>query len=251
MPTQSEFETAYRRLARILLERPNAFACCEATTLDEWVSSAALARVPRGEVLARRNEVCESLLLLVEGALEVSLACTGAKRHLITFALPGMIIGYLALADGGPNAHDLVAHLPSVVCHIPLDLVRQRARIDFGVHAAVAAELARRSRLLYEQLTLNTMYKLPERLAHKLLQLLGDIGYQRDGCWMLDLLLPQADLADLLGGTRQSVNAELRALQAAGVVKVGRRAIAILDLPALRARCAYLPPAASGPLVAT
>ncbi len=88
-------------------------------------------------------------------------------------------------------------------------------------------------------------------MAHKLLRLLGDIGYQRDGCWMLDLLLPQADLADLLGGTRQSVNAELRALQAAGVLKVGRRAIAILDLLALRARCAYLPPAASGPLVAT
>lgn len=92
---------------------------------------------------------------------------------------------------------------------------------------------------------------MPERLAHKLLQLVGDIGYPRDGCWMLNLLLRQADLAALLGGTRQSVNAELRALQAAGVVKVGRGAIAILDLPALRTRCAYLPPVASGPLVAT
>lgn len=92
---------------------------------------------------------------------------------------------------------------------------------------------------------------MPERLAHKLLQSVGDTGYPLDGCWMLNLLLPQADLADLLGGTRQSVNAELKALQAAVVVKVGRGAIAILDLPAQRARCAYLPPVASGPLTAT
>jgi len=178
--------------------------------------------------------------MVVEGALEASLSVGGTRRHLLTFLLPGALLGYLSLIDGGPRPHDLVAHAPSVLLWIPLEVVSRSMAVDPGVHTAIQAQLARRSRLLYDELAQATMFPLRERLAHRLLLLVDDLGRRRGDSWIIDLQLPQADLADLLAATRQSVNAELQSLHAAGIVQISRGAVEVLQLRALRARCPNL-----------
>ena len=59
-------------------------------------------------------------------------------------------------------------------------------------------------------------------------------GEPRDGSLVLDLGVTQADLARMVGGSRQSVNQILHSLQGRGLLKLEGRRVAILRLEELR-----------------
>ena len=103
------------------------------------------------------------------------------------------------------------------------------------LHVAFERQLANRSRRLYDAIMESLHYPLHERLALRLVELADSVGFEREGRWTIALRLSQADLADLLGASRQSVNSEMRALQAAGMLRIARELIEISDLDKLRA----------------
>ena len=72
---------------------------------------------------------------------------------------------------------------------------------------------------------------LPQRLARRLLGQALAAGRGPD----IELRVVLADLAAMLGASRSRVNAELRRLEASGVVRLGYRQIVVRDLELLRA----------------
>lgn len=72
---------------------------------------------------------------------------------------------------------------------------------------------------------------LPQRLARRLLSQALAAGRGPD----IELRVTQADLAAMLGASRSRVNAELRRLEAGGVLRLGYRQIMVRDLELLRA----------------
>lgn len=217
------------------MERAPGFSQCSAALLDELVAEGLLVRLSAGETLLRRGEHSDCLVMVTEGALESRLILDSGRRHLLGLGLPGMFIGFLSIIDGGPMPHDVVAHLPSIVLRLPAATVQRLRRTSHELHLAFELQLADRSRLLYDKLAESLLYPLRERLALQLIQLAESVGQQRAGGWTIALRLSQADLADLLGSTRQSVNSELRALQAAGLLRIAREHMEIPDLDKLRA----------------
>ena len=57
---------------------------------------------------------------------------------------------------------------------------------------------------------------------------------------LIDIRLPQQDLADLVGTTRESVNKQLRSWEEEGLVKLERTRITIIERAGLEASAAFL-----------
>ena len=233
MTTEQRFEQAYRVLARGLLLRAPGFDRCGATLIDELVASGELARLATGDAVTRRGQRCDHLVLVVEGALEARISVSDGRRHLLAFVLPGLLIGFLSVIDGGPQPHDAVAHLPTIVLKMPCDAVRRLRASAPLLHQAFEVQLAERARRLYAARAENMLFPVRERLARERGRLAASVGVQRDNRWTIGLGLSQADLADLLGAGRQAVNTQLSALQRSGLVRIGREQLDILDLAAL------------------
>jgi CRP/FNR family cyclic AMP-dependent transcriptional regulator len=243
MPAPPEVSNAYRTLARRLLERTRGFDRCPASTIDTLIEAGVLLRLAKGDVVARRGEQSIGLILPVEGSLEASLCSEDGRRHLLAFIHPGMMFSFLPFIDDGPMTHDAVAHMPSVVLRMPAEVVRRQRALDPTLHIAFEIQLAERSRRLQDMLAERMLLPLGRRLCRQLVALVDSFGLQRGDEWTIALQLPQADLADLLGARRQSVNLELRRIEEAGWVRVRRSHIDVLQLDALRAE------GGSGPLV--
>jgi len=241
LPTELEkCSASYRVLAQRLLGRAPGFDQCPKATINKLLALAELARVKKNEMVVRRGAPCEHLIMLVEGALEASIQGGSGRRHLLTFIPPGMMVGLLPCIDDGPMVHDILARIPSVVLKMPADVVRRQRAATPSLHIAFDVQLAWRTRNLYDMVAEQLLHSLRERLSQHLVQLVTSFGLRRGKKWEIALRLPQADLAELLGITRQSVNTELRELEKTEVICIRHSHIDVLDLAALRARCGRL-----------
>jgi CRP-like cAMP-binding protein len=77
---------------------------------------------------------------------------------------------------------------------------------------------------------------LAGRLAKTLVMLADRDGRVEDAEVILALPLTQTELAEMVGGSRQSVNQTLKMFEHRGFLQVRGREVAILDLEALRRR---------------
>jgi len=71
------------------------------------------------------------------------------------------------------------------------------------------------------------------RLARTLLRLGQEHGFRQRGAVRIDLPLSQTELANLAGGTRESVNRHLHGLERLGVIAIEGSTIVIRDAEAL------------------
>jgi CRP/FNR family cyclic AMP-dependent transcriptional regulator len=236
MTTQPSFDRSYRVLARSLLGRATGFDRCPTSVLDCLVDNGQLVRLATGDIFIRRGEPSDCLVMVVEGALEATITKTDGQRHFLTFVLPGTLFGLLSLIDDGPLPHDTAAHMPTVVLKTPGAVIRRQLALSLPLHFALEQQMALRLRFVYDGLAETILFSLHDRLAKQLVSLVEQIGRKREGYWTIDLKLPQSDLADLLGASRQSVNTELRAMQEAGLLRIARSRIDILDLEGMRER---------------
>ena len=95
----------------------------------------------------------------------------------------------------------------------------------------LAGVLAARLRRL-SQYTEDTFFlTLAARTARKLIEL--EIEYGRVEGKPFELRLPQQELADMVGTTRESINKQLRAWEQHGLVALGRARVTILDHEAM------------------
>lgn len=228
------FQGAYMVLARSLLMRSPGFQHCPVDLLDELGADADIVRLSAQELLVRRGERAEHLVMVVEGVLSARISISPNHRHLLAFLLPGMTVGFLSLVDAGPMPHDLVAHTPAVVLRVPMPTVRRLCLARHELMQAFHLQLAERLRTVYDTLVYSKTFSLRERVITQLVTLADSVGLRRGESWALALPMSQAELADLVGAGRQSVNAELQRLQALELVRVTRSHVEVLDLEGLR-----------------
>ena len=74
---------------------------------------------------------------------------------------------------------------------------------------------------------------LEGRVAKLLAESARSRGKEEDGSFVLDLGFTQGDLASMVGGSRQSVNQILRALEGRGFLEIRQQTIVVNDVGAL------------------
>ena len=96
------------------------------------------------------------------------------------------------------------------------------------------AALTRRLRETNERVSRQSFQTVPSRVAGVLTQLIAEDA-AHDGRSGVTIRMTQADLAQLAGTSRESVSRFLATLERAGVVRVGRGRVTVVEPRRLRA----------------
>ncbi len=211
-------------------------------TLALLLRSSRLRTYPAGSLVMRRNERVEWLYVVVAGSLELSTTTAAGRRHVSSYLEPGQAFGLIPLLDDRGAIHDAVAHETSRLLTVAADDFHVALQADPALQARMLSLLASRSRRLYASVAASSVQALTMRLARLLLSLRAAYGTESgaDGA-TIGLRVSQEGLAEMLGVPRQRLNAELKAMERAGIVRMGYSRIVVLDESALRACTADSP----------
>lgn len=223
----------YRALAAVQLRKLAGFDAVDPALIESWAQRGRLRRTRRGEVLLRRGEPSEGLVLVIDGAVAAGRDLGLPDAHLFSLLGPGDMLGVVALFDGRTSMLDLVSHEASVLLVVPVQEVQEAQRTHAALREALLLQLAHRSRLLYERLFEQVGLPLAARLARQLDVLGKTFGTPRPGGLLISVRLSQSDLARMLGASRQQVNAELKRFAERGLVSWSNPGFTIHDPPAL------------------
>ena len=200
---------------------------CGDAVVDQLAARARLQTLPDGARVSQRGRHGERLLVVVRGSLELSMASPQGRRHVLNVVGPGVVFGLIPVLDGQPWLHDAAFKGLGEVLWIHRDDLLSTMRDHQALSSAVVLVLCARARKTYDALAAHSLLSVPARLARTLLLLLEERGGPV-------LALTQADLADMLGVTRQSLNTHLRALAVQGLIALRRGRVEVLTAPRLR-----------------
>ena len=186
------------------------------------------------EVVFHEGDPGDALHLIRAGHVVVRVTTPYGDVAALRVLAPGDHFGELALLSPGPRVATVAAveHAQTLVLHrSDLDrLRREHPEVDRLLLHATVAEVRRLSLQLSEALYV----PVPQRVRRRLLDLLALDAGSAPG----PVVLPfsQEDLAGLAGSTRPTVNKVLSDLQAAGVLRIGRGRLEVLDAAVLARR---------------
>jgi small-conductance mechanosensitive channel/CRP-like cAMP-binding protein len=112
MPRQKSWENKKDRMD--LLSNIDLFQEFSNELLEAITGSFELKRLKNEEILINQGDDGESLFVLVEGLLEVSIQLDGEKKHL-TLLRPGSFLGEMALLTGEKRSADVTSSIESLV----------------------------------------------------------------------------------------------------------------------------------------
>jgi CRP/FNR family cyclic AMP-dependent transcriptional regulator len=199
---------------------------CDDAVVDQLAAAARLQKVPTGTIVATRGHIAEHLIVVAEGAIEVGMTNAAGKRHVTSWLGRGQLFGLIPVLENGPMIHTATAVRPTRLLRLTRPVLLQALQDHPSLALRLIYLVCRRARAQYEALAAQSLLTLPMRLMRVLL---GQIQDHPDG----RIQITQADLADVLGVARQSLNLELRKLEREGMLTLGRGHICVLDRAAL------------------
>ena len=222
-----------------VLARLAPFAGLDERALDELAGVTQLRRLRAGEGLFHKGDEGGDVYVILRG--RVKAFATGPDGDDIVFRYmgPGELVGELAaLAEGQRTASNVAVEdceLLMIQKRELLPLLRRQPEIAIRLLAALAARMIR----LSESLEDNNFRPVSVRLAKCLLGFAD--RWPRPtahGGVRIDLRLPQSELGDLVGATRESVNKLVRQWTLEGILEMRDGSVTIKDRPALEALAA-------------
>jgi CRP-like cAMP-binding protein len=170
----------------------------------------------------------------MSGAVKIMLPSETGEEAILATLRAGDVFGELALLDGAPRSATAAALEPTETLVLPRDRFRELLAAEPAIRDALLASLAGELRRLTNHVEELHFLDITGRLASRLARLAADTGRREpDGTIRLGSRLTQADLAAMIGCTRQSVNKLLGLFTDDGLVRLDRDSIVILDLDGL------------------
>ena len=178
--------------------------------LDMLLALTTTKKLKKRAYLFRKGDPGNALFAVLEGRLKATGEGRDGKEMVFSVMDPGEVIGEIALLDQQPRSATVQA-----VEDVTLLTLHRRDLLPFlerNPKAAIrlAAVLARRIRNLTELAEDTVFLGLPSRLAKKLLSLADRYGKPTPEGLKIDLKLPQHELGELVGTSRESINKTLR-----------------------------------------
>ena len=209
---------------------------------DELVGLAALMRprpYAKEEVIYLRGDTGTAFYVIASGRVKITLTSPDGKELILRRLGPGDFHGELALLDDEPRSADAIATDASVLLLLQRDAFRQflaqHPVVATKLLATVSGYLRRNAELIQDA----TFLDVPARLARILLELAGDPSDQ-DGLPPPGAVIPdrmkQAELAALVGATRESINKWLGSFEKQGLIRYEKGQITLLKPGGLKQR---------------
>lgn len=215
------------------LRRCALFAQVEEATLAEVARTLRRRRFRRGEVIFHQGDPGDSLHIIESGAVKIALPSPEGAEAIIATLRRGDFFGELALLDGAPRSATAAALEATETLVLSREQFRQLIESAPGLRDALYGALAHELRRLTGHVEELHFLDLAGRLAMRLARLARDAEPNAASEVRLDWPFTQEDLANMIGGTRQSVNRLLSGLVEDGLIRIERDTIVITDVDKL------------------
>jgi CRP-like cAMP-binding protein len=214
---------------RELVRRIPVFSGMSDRELELLVELTTVKRLERNAYLFHKGEPGHQVYAVMEGRLKAAGRGRDGKEVVFRFMDPGEVIGEIAFLDAEPRSATVQAVEDSTLLTL-----HRRDLLPFlerNPKAAIklASVLAQRIRSLSELVEDRVFLGLPPRLAKKLLALASRYGKEMEDGLRIDLKLPQHQLGELVGTSRESINKQLRRWSDEGVLHFAGGYVTIKD----------------------
>lgn len=171
--------------------------------------------------------------VVVSGLFRSYFAGPDGRQVTVRYAREGDVLGIVA-ATGGPAPLHVQALTDSSRLRFDVETLRELARNDATVAWVLVGELTATVHALWHEVAATAFATVPQRVARHLLEIAAREQEAEGG--PLVARVSQQHLADLAGSVREVVARALRELRDAGLVRVSRSGITVLDPDALAQR---------------
>lgn len=210
-----------------VLARSEWFVRLPAELRHALVDRARIETLARGQWIYGTGDALNGLYAVLEGSAHLLLAA-GEADMLIEIVPAGQVFGQAARFGGGPRLVTAIAGERSTLLHVPDhalgEIARARPDVWRSFTELLYGQLASALRLAADMIRLPPGPRVAARVAM--------LAREASGV----LPVTQTQLAEMTGLSRKTVNGHLRALQRAGILRLGYRGIRVLDAAGLRAR---------------
>jgi CRP/FNR family cyclic AMP-dependent transcriptional regulator len=216
-----------------LLAQVPLFAGFSRSELDALSTFIRLRRYPKGSIIFHQGDPGTTLHLIETGEVKLTVMSGRGKEATLALLGQGAFFGELSLLDGEPRSATAVARVDCKLGALDRDHLLRFLEEHPRATASLLSVLARRLRRTTDQVHDAVFLDIPARLAKVLLQFAGAKIEGPDGRLSAPKLT-QEELAELVGGTRESINKCLGIFARQGWVRRHRGMVTVLKPEDLR-----------------
>jgi CRP/FNR family transcriptional regulator, cyclic AMP receptor protein len=207
---------------------PSGFLSMLTPSAREWARAAGVEVTYKpNQTVFHQGEAADAVYVVETGSFEVRRYTRDGDVLTLRRFGPGEVFGELGMLSGDERTATVIATSKSTALVLHRTVFEHLRSLDHAVDAGLLAETAARLRRFTEE-TGDFLFLSAEGRLMKRLGQLADAYLTADGN-QLAVPVTQEALARMTGVTRQTVNRVLSALEAEGVVQLGRGSIAVLD----------------------
>ncbi len=196
--------------------------------LDALVRRGHIKKYAKGDVVCRRNEPGDSLMLVLAGRLKITNVNADGREVVLNFLGAGDINGEIAVLDGRERTANAIAIEDTeafvVYSRDLLPIITAHPQVMLEI-AQILCEKLRAASAIIEDNTL----EMRARVAKGLLRLAQQLGRTSKDGIRLDLGVSQTELGNYLSLSRANVSRQLGQLKDAKVLRIQGAQIVIVD----------------------
>jgi CRP/FNR family transcriptional regulator, cyclic AMP receptor protein len=217
-----------------LLGRVPLLSGLETAELDRIAQVAVPRSFPKGARVFHEGDTSDACYVIRSGEVRVTREHPDGRAIALATLGPGELVGELAMIDGGVRSASVEALTDVDLLAVSAADMKGLLERNAEITAKLVVALTKRLRETNERISRQSFQTVPSRVAGVLSQLVSEESAEqgRDG---VTIRMNQADLAQLAGTSRESVSRFLAVLERAGVVRVGRGRVTVLEPQRLRA----------------
>ena len=218
------------------LRESQLFAGLATGRLDELCNMAFLSTVERGTLVYGPFDTSEAVYVVAHGTVRLASADTDGRQLTLAIIDAGSVFGEGALL--GQSAAGVFAEAIERcrIYSIPADRLRAMIQREPGIGVNLLLSVGSRLRRMQELSHELAYWNVHRRLAHQICMLAERYGRPTlSGDVMVARVFTHAELADMVGATRQTVSEGIATLMRLGILERRRRRIVVRDHPALAA----------------
>ncbi|MBE9548826.1 MAG: Crp/Fnr family transcriptional regulator [Proteobacteria bacterium] len=225
---------AYRQHCQSVLLRSQWFAGLPEALQNMILELSMLRLVEEGHVLIAEDSLPTSFFLLLEGQVAITRRIGSQNEFFYHLGGPGFCFGEIGLLNGKETVITATARTPVRTLILPLTNFRSIIESNPEYYEHFSRLMEMRYAILMRNLAQSRGLSLEEYLRVRLADISDMIHAEGGENETVELALTQYDLAQMIGASRQTVNAILHKLVKDELVELSFRKIRILDPDRLR-----------------
>ena len=181
--------------------------------------------VEKGQVIVSENTPGDSLFVLMEGNVKVSVISSEGKEIILSTLKGGEFFGEMSLLDGATRSANVISLSKARLLRLSREDFLNHILPNREIATGVLAVMSRRLRAANERITNLIALDVFDRLARYFKREAGEKGRLLiDGSVVFERL-PQSDIASIIGSSRETVTRMIREMVDQGLVAVSGRNI--------------------------